>query len=291
MYLYCSVKKRLLLILPTLIIFGIFTLYPIADCLITSMCTRYGISPKKWYGFGNYIEIFKDNLFMKSALNTLIITVGMVLCIVIFGYLLGNMISKTYKGSGIFKATSFLPYVVSGIMAALLWYFILDPNMGLINAFFREVGLEEFQPLWIGGKTLTPYSVVLVNTWKQIGYFAIMFMSGIKMMPKDCLEAADIDGANTFQKTMRVVIPTLKETFKTVTVLVIIQGINSYHTVKMLTGGAPAMLSNTLATYTYETMWKSLDFGQGSAMATIIMILAMTISIGVLGVTRNKSLE
>ncbi len=288
MYLYCKKSTRFILLIPTLIIFIIFTLYPVVDSIASSLTDRYYLAKGNFIGFKNYLRLFQDDIFLNSMKNTAIIVIGILVFVIPLSYLLGTFLTKPYRGSGVFKLIAFLPYVISGIMSALIWLFILDPNMGIINAFLKNVGLESWQQMWIGGKVLTPYSVVLIDVWKNMGFYSVLFMSGIKMMPKDCLEAAHIDGATTWQRTVYVTIPMLKETIKTAAVMLIIAGVNSFNTVRILTGGGPVMLSHTMASYTYYVDFTSWNTGYGSALAVVILGIVMLLSIGVLGVTRKN---
>ncbi len=136
-----------------------------------------------------------------------------------------------------------MPHIMSGILVGILWSFILGPGIGLLNGFLRTLGLDALALPWIGGQYLTPVMVGLIGRMDELRILSILFMSGMKMMPKDTLEAAAIDGANGWQRMTRVIIPMLKETFKTVIVLTIISSLNVFETVRMLTGGGPNNVS------------------------------------------------
>lgn len=285
MHLYCKTWRKLLLCLPILIIFGLFVIYPIFDTIYTSFFNKYMLKTGAFVGFDNYIKAFKDPYFQIGLKNTLIITIGSFLTQVPLAFFLGKFLAKPYK-NGAFKTISFIPYILSGVMTGLIWSFLLDPSIGLFNNILGLAGMEPI--IWIGGKELTPYSVCLVLLWQAVGYHAVLFMAGFKMMSKDVIEAADVDGANSFQKNWYVVLPSIKETIKMSATLCLVGGINQYQQTFMLTGGGPSHYSETLGTYTYYVEFSTFQFGYGSAMATIILCLALLGAVVMLQASTKK---
>jgi len=285
MYLYCKTWRKFLLCLPALLIFGVFMIYPIFDTIVTSFQNKYFLDPGKFIGFENYINIFKDEIFWIGFKNTLIIVICTFVTQLPIGFQLGKYLAMPYK-NGFFRTVSFIPYTLSGVMTGLIWTFLLDPSTGLFN---NLLSLAEIEPImWIGGKTLTPYSASLVLLWQAVGYHSVLFMAGFKMMPKDSLEAAMIDGANAWQKNIYVVLPSIKETVKMSATLILVGGINHYQQTFMLTNGGPSHYSETLGTYTYFINFRKHFFGYGSAMAVIILILALGLAIVMLQATSKK---
>jgi len=285
MYLYCKTWRKFLLCLPALLIFCVFMIYPIFDTVITSFQDKYLLDKGFFIGINNYIRAFHDEIFWLGFKNTLIIVIVTFVTQLPLGFLLGKYLAMPYK-NGFFRTVSFIPYTLSGVMTGLIWTFLLDPTIGLFNALLGTAGMEPV--MWIGGKVLTPYSASLVLLWQAVGYHSVLFMAGFKMMPKDALEAASIDGANAFQKNIYVVLPSIKETVKMSATLILVGGINHYQQVFMLTGGGPSHYSETLGTYTYFINFKQHYFGYGSAMATIVMVIALSLSILMLQATTKK---
>lgn len=285
MYLYCKTWRKFLLCLPALLIFGLYMIYPIFDTVITSFQDKYFMKPGFFIGIDNYIRAFQDEVFWIGFKNTLIIVVCTFVTQLPIGFLLGKYLAMPYK-NGFFRTVSFIPYTLSGVMTGLIWTFLLDPSTGLFN---NLLALADMEPIiWIGGKTLTPYSASLVLLWQAVGYHSVLFMAGFKMMPKDSLEAASIDGANAFQKNIYVVLPSIKETVKMSATLILVGGINHYQQTFMLTGGGPSHYSETLGTYTYFINFSQHYFGYGSAMAVIVLVIALALSVTMLQVTTKK---
>ncbi len=173
----------------------------------------------------------------------------------------------------------FSPYVIAPILVGVLWVFILDPSMGLINAFLKAVGLERFAMEWIGGKTLTPYSVAVVYMWQVLGFYTTVFIAGLRQIPGEIHEAGQIDGAGKLQSIVYIVLPMLRETITIVVVLIITGSFKIFETVQQLTNGGPNHLSDVLVTYMYHITFTSNRYGYGMSIATVTFIFAGICSI------------
>lgn len=292
MNLHSNIRTKLLLILPTLIFFIAYTLYPLIDGLRMSFFYIPYLAKgpgTTFVGIKNYINIFNDEIFWRALSNNFIILFVKLLVLLPCSYLIGNLFCAKYRGGELVKLFTFLPYILSGVMAGLLWTFILDPVTGLLNGFLRAIGLEELAFKWIGGQVLTPYSVAIVESWKGIGYYSVLFMSGLKMIPQEMFDAAAIDGASTLQRSIYIKIPLLKETIKIVLVLIIIGALKSYELVYIMTAGGPNKVSHTLATYIYYQNFNlGGSAGNAAAMSSIMFIIIMTLSIATLNFSKKS---
>lgn len=294
MYLYSKRRIILLFASPVLLIFVFYTLIPLLHTAAGSFFRiplYAGFSQWQWYGLRNFERIFADPVFLRAILNNFtILAVSLAVCIPL-GFLVGMLFMQKLSGGGLIKTLIFLPYIMSGILIGTLWSFVLDPGTGLINGFLGAVGLGALKQVWIGGPYLTPVMAALISAWAGCGYYGVLFMSGMKMMPKDTLEAAVVDGASGWQRTTRVIIPMLKETFKTVTVLVIVNSLNAYEVIRMLTNGGPNQLSTTLAMYIYNVQFGQVlggDVGRASAMCVVMAVLVLGLSVSFLHATRKR---
>ena len=170
----------------------------------------------------------------------------------------------------------------------LIWVFILDPGMGLVNALLRQLGMVSLQPEWIGGRTLTPYSVAFVYLWKVLGYNATIFMAAFKMIPGDIYEAASIDGAGGAKKLWYITIPMIKPTLLIVTILLITGVFKIFEIVVQLTAGGPNHLSELLVTYMYYMTFQSTKYGYGMSIAIVTFLLTAVFAVIYIGVTRER---
>lgn len=276
--------------MPAVILFTVFFLAPIFISVYYSFTDFSGIGAAKFIGFKNYQVLLKDKFFFVALKNTFIILIGITITILPLSFIVALLLEKPFRGSGVVQSMIFAPNVIAPILVGLIWLFILDPKMGMINAILRSIGLSDYQQQWIGGKTLTPYSVAFVYLWQVLGFYTTINMAGLRSIPADIYEAAEIDGANYFQRIRKITIPMMKNTIVINTILIITGGFKIFETVKQLTNGGPNHMSDVLVTYMYDTTFTSSRYGYGMAVATVSFVLCLIFSIIYL-VNVGKSLE
>lgn len=283
-------STKIIMIMPAVILFTVFFLAPIFISVYYSFTDFSGIGAAKFIGFKNYQVLLKDKFFFIALKNTFIILIGITITILPLSFIVALLLEKPFRGSGVVQSMIFAPNVIAPILVGLIWLFILDPKMGMINAIFRSIGLSDYQQQWIGGKTLTPYSVAFVYLWQVLGFYTTINMAGLRSIPADIYEAAEIDGANYFQRIRKITIPMMKNTIVINTILIITGGFKIFETVKQLTNGGPNHMSDVLVTYMYDTTFTSSRYGYGMAVATVSFVLCLIFSIIYL-VNVGKSLE
>ena len=283
-------STKIIMIMPAVILFTVFFLAPIFISVYYSFTDFSGIGAAKFIGFKNYQVLLKDKFFFIALKNTFIILIGITITILPLSFIVVLLLEKPFRGSGAVQSMIFAPNVIAPILVGLIWLFILDPKMGMINAILRSIGLSDYQQQWIGGKTLTPYSVAFVYLWQVLGFYTTINMAGLRSIPADIYEAAEIDGANYFQRIRKITIPMMKNTIVINTILIITGGFKIFETVKQLTNGGPNHMSDVLVTYMYDTTFTSSRYGYGMAVATVSFVLCLIFSIIYL-VNVGKSLE
>ena len=283
-------STKIIMIMPAVILFTVFFLAPIFISVYYSFTDFSGIGAAYFIGFKNYQVLLKDKFFFIALKNTFIILIGITITILPLSFIVALLLEKPFRGSGVVQSMIFAPNVIAPILVGLIWLFILDPKMGMINAILRSIGLSDYQQQWIGGKTLTPYSVAFVYLWQVLGFYTTINMAGLRSIPADIYEAAEIDGANYFQRIRKITIPMMKNTIVINTILIITGGFKIFETVKQLTNGGPNHMSDVLVTYMYDTTFTSSRYGYGMAVATVSFVLCLIFSIIYL-VNVGKSLE
>lgn len=283
-------NTKIIMIMPAVILFTVFFLAPIFISVYYSFTDFSGIGAAKFIGFKNYQVLLNDKFFFIALKNTIIILIGITITILPLSFIVALLLEKPFRGSGVVQSMIFAPNVIAPILVGLIWLFILDPKMGMINAILRSIGLSDYQQQWIGGKTLTPYSVAFVYLWQVLGFYTTINMAGLRSIPADIYEAAEIDGANYFQRIRKITIPMMKNTIVINTILIITGGFKIFETVKQLTNGGPNHMSDVLVTYMYDTTFTSSRYGYGMAVATVSFVLCLIFSIIYL-VNVGKSLE
>jgi raffinose/stachyose/melibiose transport system permease protein len=288
MFKYCKRWIKLLFFTPALLFFSLYTVYPIFYSLLVSFQDKPTFRPGKFIGLVNYMKMFSDGHLIKSLTNSGIITIGELILIIPLSFLLGLFINLKFRGSDIVKLLCFTPYILSTILTTQIWFFIVDPGIGVLNALLKSVHLDSLALQWIGGKVLTPYTVTLIESWKALGFYSVLFMAGLRMIPRELFEASQMDGASGWQNTRFITLPMLKETLKIVIVYIVLNAIQSLQTVFILTNGGPNYLSHTIASYMYERLVLARSAGYASSIAFLMFAVLMVFSVGLLKITAKR---
>ena len=270
-----SMKAKTLFLTPAFLVYTLFLIIPIGVTVYYSFTDFSGIGKESFIGFQNYERMFDDKLFFISLKNTLIVLLVSTVILIAVSFLVALMLNREFKGNNVAKVMIFSPYIIAPIIAGTIWMFILNPEFGLINEFLEKIGLGALKQEWIGGKTLSPWSVGFVFSWQVLGFHATIFLAGMKMIPGDIYEAASIDGASRTQQTWFVTIPMLKETFVINVVLMITGALKIFELVYQLTGGGPNHLSDVLVSYMYYVVFTSSQYGYGMAIAVFILAVSI----------------
>ena len=281
-----SRPKIFFMLLPALIIFTMFVAYPVVYSLAFSFTKFQGFSAPKWIGAQNYSHVLQDGFFWQSLGNTLIILVVSVAVLVPAAFALALLLRVQIRGNGVLRALVFGPAIIAPILVGLIWVFILDPKVGLLNRLLALVHLPGVQ--WIGGDVLTPYAVAAVFIWSSVGFAMTIFYAGLQSLPTDVLEASALDGATGWQQVRHITIPMLKSTFAIVTILLITNVFKVFELVYVLTGGGPVHRSETLVSYMYFVTFTDQQYGYGMALAVIITVLGAAISASYLVLANRK---
>ncbi|MBT9810221.1 ABC transporter permease subunit [Enterocloster citroniae] len=283
-------KKQsfVILLAPTLILFTLFVVVPVGIACYYSFTNFTGIGSPTFVGLSNYMTLFKDKVFFLALKNTGIVLGVSAVTVIPLSFLLALLLDRAFPGTKLAKALNFSPNIIAPILVGLIWVFILDPGMGLVNALLRQLGMVSLQPEWIGGRTLTPYSVAFVYLWKVLGYNATIFMAAFKMIPGDIYEAASIDGAGGAKKLWYITIPMIKPTLLIVTILLITGVFKIFEIVVQLTAGGPNHLSELLVTYMYYMTFQSTKYGYGMSIAIVTFLLTAVFAVIYIGVTRER---
>jgi raffinose/stachyose/melibiose transport system permease protein len=281
--------KILLMLAPTLAMFTIFVVYPVVYSGVFSFTRFQGFGAPEWIGWDNYVALLNDPFFWQALQNTLVILVVSLAVLIPASFALALLLHRTIRGGGALRALVFGPAIIAPILVGLIWVFILDPKIGLLNRALATMGVPPIQ--WIGGDTLTPLSVSMVFIWSSIGFAMTIFYAGLQLLPTDVMEASALDGASSWQQNWHVKIPMMRETFAIVTILMITNIFKIFELVYMLTGGGPVHRSETLVSYMYFVTFTNQQYGYGMALAVIITLLGAAVSVGYLAALRKKEVR
>jgi len=280
--------KIVVMVLPALLLFTAFFVYPVLYAFAYSFTNAAGFRSVQFIGLDNYAGLADDPFFWQALKNTLLILVLSLTFLVPASFGLAVLINRRIRAGGALRALVFGPAIIAPILVGLIWVFILDPRVGLLNRLLVPLGFPSVQ--WIGGNTWTPYSVALVFSWATIGFAMTIFYAGLQLLPSDVMEASALDGASPWQQLRFITVPMMRETFGIVSILLITNVFKIFELVYMLTGGGPVHRSETLVSYMYFVTFTNQRYGSGMAIAVIVFLLGALTSVAYLALARRRRL-
>ena len=276
-------------ILPLVIVYTIFTFVPIVVSLYYSLTNFSGFGKYDYVGLKNFGLAFTDRFLWKAFGNTFLYAVLTLTAVTPLSFLMALAIQKKSVKTGIYRVIYFLPYTLGGAIVALMWRFIFDPNMGILNYVLRMLGISTDKLLWIGGPSLSPVSFSVITIWALSGFCMILWTNGLKQIAGDIIEASVIDGATKSQQVFLVMLPNMKSTIQTVLILINTTALKLFDYVYILTSGGPNHASESIVSYMYNMTFGSRLYGYGSAIAVIELIVAVTGSLLIIWAVNGKA--
>ena len=262
-----------LFLLPAFIIYLSVIVFPVLYSTYISLFKWNGIGPKEFVFLQNYAGLLKDEVFFIALKNNLIWTLLTIFFTVSISLGFAVILDKRFPGRTFFRGFFYFPCVIAPIAVAIIWRWIYNPNVGFINEFFETIGLN-FQQSWISNPRTSLYAIYVASLWQTVGLPMILFLAGLKTVPVESLEAADIDGASGFRKFISITVPLLKETFVIVFATQIIAALKVFDIIQGLTAGGPNNSTEMLSTYMYSQTFRYNNVGKGATIA-VVMVLIM----------------
>ncbi|AKO93079.1 carbohydrate ABC transporter permease [Priestia filamentosa] len=270
-----------LYLLPALA-FLLLVYIPIFQNIFDSLYEWSTFSPEKAFvGLDNYITLFKDPVFYEALRNNVLYAVISIVFQVFGGLVIAAILEDKLirRFSPLFRTVYFLPVVVSMTVIALLFTFFYNPEVGLLNQFLKMIGLESLAKPWLGDSDTAIYAVIAVSQWQSIGYIAMLYIVAIQKIPPELYEAAEIDGANKIRRFFHITVPQTKEMTFVAVILTLTGAFTVFNEPYILTGGGPGTSSEVLSTYLYKTAFSQDMMGYASAIATVILIITLLLSL------------
>lgn len=274
-------------LLPDLLGLGFFVGLPIVGALWVSLHDWSGIGGRTYIGLANYRELLEDPGFTASLKVTALYVVTFVPLLFALSLALALLVNQRLVGSGFFRSAYFVPFMLSLVVASVIWAVILDERAGLLNAALGKIGIGP-QP-WLGSTTFALWSVVIVTLWQSIGYSMIIFLAGLQDIPRQLYEAATIDGARAGQRFREITLPLLKPTSVFVLVISFIGAFQLFEPIFVLTQGGPADATTTTVFYIYRQGFEFLRLGYASALAVVLFAIILVFTLIQLRVFRHEA--
>ena len=254
---------------PQIIGYLSFVLFPMVFSLVLCFCQWDLSETLTFVGFKNFEAIFRDTIFWKSIGNTFIYLLIVVPLTLLTSLTLALLTNRKLPFMKFYRAAFFLPMVTSTVAIAMVWTFIYQPEGGIINAFLNSLGVLN-APRWLLDPKFARWAVSILSIWLKAGYYYIIFDAGLKNIPNELYEAADIDGASLFRKVIKITIPMLSSVMFFVSVMLFIDVFNMFNEVYIMTAGGPDYTTYTLSMYIYFYAFNQFDMGRAAVASWIL---------------------
>jgi len=266
-------------LLPSILGFAIFTAIPLVASLVISFYEWNTLSVPRFIGIGNFAKIFtEDQIFWIALKNTFWYAVGVVPFSIALGLAAALLLNQPIMGIALWRTIYFLPVMTSTVAISLVWKWLYNPDVGLINVFLRGIGIQE-PPTWLTSTTWALPSIMIVAIWKTIGYNMVIFLAGLQNVPKELYEAAEIDGSSKWNMFWKITLPLLRPTTFFITVISIIHSFQVFGYAFIMTEGGPGASTNTLVLYIYQQGFKYFNMGYASAVAWVLFIILLAVTV------------
>lgn len=274
----------LLFLLPSAVPLALFTLYPMVGAFWVSLHEWNLLAPMQWVGAQNYLDLLGDERTMRAFGNTLYYIVGYLPIVYVGGLLLALALNARIAGRNLLRGVYFLPVVTSWIVVALVWRWLLNPSVGIINQVLAWFGIDG--PGWWTDPAWAMPSIILASAWKDLGFVMIILLAGLQAIPQELYEAATVDGAGWWRRLVSITLPMLSPSTFFVVVISLINGFQVFDQVYAMTGGGPAGATEVVVMRVYDLTFRYGAAGEASALSW--MLFAVVLAITVLQIRGQK---
>jgi ABC-type sugar transport system permease subunit len=261
-----------LLLLPSLLVFGVFVFFPLIYTLLLSLTDWNLISPdKKFVGLRNYLKLLNDPLFWKVLVNTGVFSFFAVAISVSLGLFIAVLINRRTPGRTLFRTAIFLPYVTATSAMALVWLWIFDPQYGFLNMVLKALGFRG--PEWLASTSWAMPAIVIMTIWRFTGYIMLIYLGGLQGIDNELLEAASVEGAGRAAIFWKITFPLLSPTTLFVVITTLITMLQNFETVYIMTHGGPVNSTNMLVLYIYQNAFQFFEAGYASTISVVLFLI------------------
>ena len=268
----------LLFVLPALIPLFIFWIYPILRSVWLSFTDWDFMTPDyNFIWFKNYTSLLKDSRFYEALWNTLVFTAGTLFPTIVGGLGLALLLRRNFKGSGVFKFVLFSPWITPTVAISIVWTWIFREDGGLANQVLGLFGLPALK--WISSSDTAMLSVIIVTVWKSLGYAMIFYLSALEKVPEELYEASALDGAKPWRQFLDMTLPGISPTTFFLMIITIVNSLQAYDQIQILTQGGPSGSTRTLLYMYYQLGFQEFKMGQATATAVIMINITVILSL------------
>ena len=265
-------------LLPNFIGFAVLTLVPIVILFYLAFTSWNVFGAAQWVGTANFKRLIHDDSFYTALKNTIYYTVFHIPLTLVAALLLALLLNRKLRGVAFFRTVAFFPYITSIVAAAYVWNVLFSPEYGPINALLKLVGVTH-GPGWTVSASWSMPAVIIVGTWREMGYYMLIFLAGLQTIPAQLYEAARVDGANAWHRFWAVTVPGLRPTTFFVTVMLTIGSFKVFDVILLLTNGGPGQSTLVLSQYIYQKGFVENQFGYASTVSVVLFAICFLVTI------------
>jgi multiple sugar transport system permease protein len=265
-------------LLPNFAGFALLTLVPVALLFYYAFTSWNVFGGAEWTGLDNVRQMLHDNSFRTALLNTLYYTVFHIPLTLVAALALALLLNRRLRGVAFFRTVAFFPYITSIVALAQVWNMLFSPSYGPINAVLRGIGVGN-PPGWTTSADWSMPAVIVVGTWREMGYYMLLFLAGLQTIPAQLYEAAKVDGANAWQRFRAVTLPGLRPTTFFVVVMLTIGSFKVFDLILVMTNGGPGQSTLVLSQYIYQKGFVENQFGYASTVSIALFLICFAVTI------------
>jgi len=262
---------------PALLLFFTFFYLPTFAAFYYSLMDFQLLQTPEWAGLDNYRQLIDDPLFWKALGNSAMYVVIMVPALVVIPLLIAILVNQKLRGISLFRLIVFLPVVTPMIAVAIVWEFIYHP-MGLLNGVLQTLGIN-INENWLLNDNLALPAIAILQIWKFVGYYMMIYLAGLQAVSRDLIEAARLDGASSFRVLWHVYVPQLRPIIAVVLILSTMEAVRVFTSVYVMTGGGPLNSTISLPVYVYRKAFVELDMGYASTIGIVLWVILMIVTV------------
>jgi multiple sugar transport system permease protein len=267
------------LLVPTMVLLGLFIAYPFVRGILLSVTdSRVGV-PGNFVGFANFEKIWNDSIFRIAVYNTFLYTAVTTVFKLALGLWLAMLLNRHFRGKALTRAFILLPFIIPTVLSTFAWKWMFDPTFSVLNWLMYHLGLITGRINWLGDPDLAMISIIVVNVWRGVPFFAISLLAGLQTISPELNEAAAIDGAKPWQRFWYVTWPLLLPVTMVVVLFSVIQTFADFQIVYVMTGGGPANATHLFATYAYQIGIGTGLLSEGAAISLAMFPILFTVVI------------
>jgi multiple sugar transport system permease protein len=276
-----QVIPAIIFLLPGFALFLVFFLGPLLYSLqISFYHWNFAHADRSVFvGFQNYIDQLKDPIFHRAVINTAVYTAITVIVKMALGFFVAILLNQKLRGRTFLRVAYYLPVITSWVIVSLLFTYMFSGQGGLVNYFLTNVlHATNKNIMWLADPVLALVPVVLVDIWKGVGWTVIIFLAGLQTIPTELIEAAAVDGANNWQRLIKIILPMMRGTLVFLLVVLILGGLNAYVPFQLITHGDPMDQTHSILTLMYRATFERMDFGSGAAISYLLTLFVFLLS-------------